>query len=283
MSSSDEDPEPKSLCMKISRLNVKINVCNINQNMLQASSASLEIVPKSIKIIKIKMDNFDWNFYYCLVHYTKNSAHFKNLLFQLFVKFLTSNDQKNKYKISFGDLKRFLENHKNVTRVNPKRLALLYGNSNFLVITMHPVNLNEYSHIIRAWTTIVLSWFNKKLAYDCYGAFFSTLGGAYSSLGEDSNEMALKAEKISLKQLSLAKAFNDPNAICRCKLFLAFAYTQLKNYKLAGLILKNEYRNLKDNKGKNGINDERLSVMCIAGIKKLRFCKNQAKIVNFLR
>ena len=38
-------------------------------------------------------------------------------------------------------------------------------------------------------TTIVLTWSNKKLKYDCYWAYFSTLGGAYSSLGEDSETM----------------------------------------------------------------------------------------------
>jgi hypothetical protein len=35
-------------------------------------------------------------------------------------------------------------------------------------------------------TSIVLNWLNKKLKYDCHWAYFSTLGGAYSSLGEDS-------------------------------------------------------------------------------------------------
>ena len=34
-------------------------------------------------------------------------------------------------------------------------------------------------------TSIVLNWLNKKLKYDCHWAYFSTLGGAYSSLGED--------------------------------------------------------------------------------------------------
>ena len=41
------------------------------------------------------------------------------------------------------------------------------------------------------------------------------------------------------------------------------------------LNFRNEYKNLIKNKNKNGINDERLLVMCIAGIKKLKFCINQ--------
>lgn len=49
---------------------------------------------------------------------------------------------------------------------------------------------------------------------------------------------AKNAEKISKKQMALAYAFNDPNAICRCKLFLAFAFIQLTKFREANLILR---------------------------------------------
>ncbi len=107
-----------------------------------------------------------------------------------------------------------------------------------------------------------MCWLYKKVKYDGYWAFFSTLGGAYSSLGEECIEhvilnisliikivfyylleyekykKAQNAEVISLKQLTLAKAFDDPNAICRCKLFLSFSFIQLGKYKQAKIILK---------------------------------------------
>ena len=40
-------------------------------------------------------------------------------------------------------------------------------------------------------TSIVLKWVNMKRKYEGYWAYFSTLGGAYSSLGEDSYEMVI--------------------------------------------------------------------------------------------
>lgn len=79
---------------------------------------------------------------------------------------------------------------------------------------------------------------------------------------------AQKAEQTSLKQLKLANDFSDPNAISRCKLFLSFSYIQLAKYKEAKQLLKTEYKYL-TNENKE-ITDERLRVMCIAGIKKLK-------------
>ena len=49
---------------------------------------------------------------------------------------------------------------------------------------------------------------------------------------------AKKAEIVSLKQIKLAGQFNDPNAICRCKIFLALSYIQLSRFKDAKLLLK---------------------------------------------
>lgn len=49
---------------------------------------------------------------------------------------------------------------------------------------------------------------------------------------------AINAEIISKKQLILASEFNDPNAICRCKIFLSFSFIQQGRFKEARVILK---------------------------------------------
>lgn len=85
--------------------------------------------------------------------------------------------------------------------------------------------------------TIVSEWLNKKIKYDGFSAFFSTIGGAASSLGEELYFQALNAEKISKVQLNLAEDFNDPNAICKAKMFVAISYIQLLKFKEAREIL----------------------------------------------
>jgi hypothetical protein len=74
--------------------------------------------------------------------------------------------------------------------------------------------------------------------YDAYWAYFSTFGGAYSNLGEKYYDHAKNAEKLSKKQLALALKFNEPNAICRSKIFISYSYIQLGRLKEAKVILK---------------------------------------------
>ena len=88
-------------------------------------------------------------------------------------------------------------------------------------------------------------------------------------------KFAQKAEEMSTKQLALACSFNEPNSICRCKLFLSFSYIQLRKFKQAKRILRKEYAFLSSPDGKRLTTDDRLFVMCIAGLKKLRFEKNR--------
>ena len=82
-----------------------------------------------------------------------------------------------------------------------------------------------------------------------------------------------------MKQLRLANDFNDPNSISRCKLFLSFSYVQLAKFQEAKQILRNEYKYLSD-KNNREITDERLRIMCIAGIKKLKYSMSKTFKTN---
>jgi hypothetical protein len=85
---------------------------------------------------------------------------------------------------------------------------------------------------------------------------------------------------VSIRQLALASCFDDPNMICRCHLFISFSCIQLFKFKQAAEILSKLYKILTDAKNRNKITDERLKVMCIAGIKKLKFHKKYKKLVG---
>lgn len=240
----------------------------------------------------IKFVNVNKRFFYGLIRYIYKYDTFRLSLLNFFIQLIEDLNQ-----LQYTILKPKTKNNTELLMIEinfkflTKYLNQLYNNNlntkvseiknstdirYFKSLKIVGINLVEHDEIIRAWSSIVLSWLNKKYKYDSYWAFFSTLGGAYSSLGEDIYEHALNAERISIKQLVLAQEFNDPNAICRCKIFLAFSYTQLKKFKKAKLLLKNEYNVLKNpiECKKAGITDDRLRVMSIAGLKKLNYVKS---------
>lgn len=72
-------------------------------------------------------------------------------------------------------------------------------------------------------------------------SWLSTLGGAFSSLGNDVLKFAHIAEKISTHQLKLALMIGDPIIISRCKLYYCIALIQKGQLKKAKRIIKKEY------------------------------------------
>lgn len=138
------------------------------------------------------------------------------------------------------------------------------------------VNLIDCFGTDRIGFSLISKWLNKKMKYENFTAYFSTLGGAYSSLGEELYFQALNAEIVSKQQLQLACEFEDPNAICKSQMFVALSYIQLCKFKEAMEILKTQKSLLNDPSNKT-ITDDRLKVMCIAVIKKLKFHKYMHK------
>lgn len=57
-------------------------------------------------------------------------------------------------------------------------------------------------------------------------ALLSTLGGAFSCLGEINSQAALTAGKIAMRQLSLSKSTGDPNLVVRCFLYQVYSLCQ---------------------------------------------------------
>lgn len=98
-------------------------------------------------------------------------------------------------------------------------------------------------------------------------SWLSTLGGAFSALGDYYKNCALIAGKISIKQLQLAMRLNDPNIVTRCRLYFSLSLIQRKYFKLAKKIIVEEYVN-----AKNAIVvDERIINMCKGIWAKLQY------------
>ncbi|XP_073974962.1 uncharacterized protein [Rhodnius prolixus] len=104
-------------------------------------------------------------------------------------------------------------------------------------------------------------------------AWFSTLGGAFSALGDKIEYCAIMAGKISQQQFLLALRLGDPNLVARCKLYMALSLIQQKQFTDAKTIIKSQYAVAK----KEYERDRRLMSMCLGIWTKWKYDKKQAK------
>lgn len=75
----------------------------------------------------------------------------------------------------------------------------------------------------------------------------STLGGAYSAMGDFDANYAKVAAKITAHQINLAKKYGDPVILARCYLYTALAEAQLGNLSHAVNIVRAIYHWAKQN------------------------------------
>lgn len=104
-------------------------------------------------------------------------------------------------------------------------------------------------------------------------AWLSTLGGAFSSLGDQTEHCAIVAGKISVQQLKIAMRIGDPLTAARCKLYASISLMQRGLYKQAKFILQNQYKFIKS----QTVVDERLIKMCCGIWTKLRYERNRKR------
>lgn len=90
-------------------------------------------------------------------------------------------------------------------------------------------------------------------------SWLSTLGGAYSALGDYFEECAETAAKISVNQFRLALRLRDPQIAARCRLYLALSLIQRKHFRRAQRIIYKEYKEA--------------SSAIVIDIRLLRMCK----------
>ncbi|XP_063929685.1 uncharacterized protein F58A4.6 [Zophobas morio] len=117
------------------------------------------------------------------------------------------------------------------------------------------------------WNDRVVEMVRERCELDHALSWLSTLGGAFSALGDYFANCALIAGKISVNQLKLALRLGDPTIAARCRLFFSLSLIQQQRFKLARYIIHEEYKNAK----KSVLVDERLVKMCRGIWSKLQY------------
>ena len=96
-------------------------------------------------------------------------------------------------------------------------------------------------------------------------SWLSTLGGAFSALGDYFDDRAEIAGKISVQQMKLAIRLADPAVISRCLLYLSISLIQKHKFKEAKKIIRSQFAFAKHHE------DIRLTKMCLGIWSKLQY------------
>ncbi|XP_014675404.1 PREDICTED: uncharacterized protein F58A4.6-like isoform X2 [Priapulus caudatus] len=105
----------------------------------------------------------------------------------------------------------------------------------------------------------------KKRSLDETMAWLSTLGGAYSALGDYYKACAVIAGQLSMRQLRIAVEMGDDVTCARCMVYLAISCMQQWKLRQARDIVRRQWK-----LGKR-MHDRQLSAMCIGVWSRLRF------------
>ncbi|XP_072043322.1 uncharacterized protein F58A4.6-like [Amphiura filiformis] len=118
------------------------------------------------------------------------------------------------------------------------------------------------------WSDRMLPWWTIRLLLEEAFSWLSTLGGAYSSLGENFSHCAIEAGRLSIRQLKLAIRLGDPLLQARCYVYLSLSLMQRGFLKQARNIISHQYK-FAVSLGEHS--DTRLIAMCHGVWCHLRF------------
>lgn len=99
-------------------------------------------------------------------------------------------------------------------------------------------------------------------------AWLSTLGGAFSALGDYDEKFAEAASKVSLKQLKLAMHIGDPATLCRCHIYIAMSLLQRGYFRSCRRIIREQYRFAISTEGQR---EPKLVKMCQSVWERMRY------------
>jgi Domain of unknown function (DUF4807) len=119
--------------------------------------------------------------------------------------------------------------------------------------------------ISRGYRVYRIVW--EKIEIEHMLSWLSTLGGAFSALGDYFLDRASIAGKISIKQLHLAMRIGDPFIITRCLLFLSIALMQRGHLRSSKHLLRRQYEFAKQHVDY----DQKLFNMCLGIHTKLQY------------
>ncbi|XP_029201549.2 uncharacterized protein LOC114965984 [Acropora millepora] len=128
-----------------------------------------------------------------------------------------------------------------------------------------------------SWSKRLLVGLREYMQLQGVMAWLSTLGGAYSAMGEYINSYSEKAGQISYQQLLVAIRLGNPILAAQCKVFAALSLIQRGKFKLAARIIREQYRLA----GRNGYaRDDKLIASCQAAWSRMQFLQRQRKKAN---
>ena len=101
--------------------------------------------------------------------------------------------------------------------------------------------------------------------------WLSTLGGAFSNLGERRPEFALEAGRNARKQLLVGFSSGDVSLVARCQLFIAHSLIQLGQLRTAGRIVRSVWRSCHSSPLSNLAISSKLANMCRGIWSRLKY------------
>ncbi|XP_028043311.1 uncharacterized protein F58A4.6 [Bombyx mandarina] len=122
-----------------------------------------------------------------------------------------------------------------------------------------------------AWNERIVRLVWMRLEIENAFSWLSTLGGAYSALGDYFEDCAEEAGRISIRQYKLSKMLGDESLAARSRLYSALSYSQKGHLHLSRHIVRNvaEFARI--------TNDKRLFRMCQGVWAKLKYLKSLKK------
>lgn len=115
----------------------------------------------------------------------------------------------------------------------------------------------------------ILVW--EQLEVDHMMSWLSTLGGAFSALGDYFERSSEIAGKISMQQLRLAARSGDPGIVSRCLLYFSISLIQKHKFKLAQRIVRCQFEFATQHE------DVRLRKMCYGIWSKLQYTHKMSR------
>ncbi|XP_065299113.1 uncharacterized protein [Dermacentor albipictus] len=122
-----------------------------------------------------------------------------------------------------------------------------------------------------SWEAKIIHLVVQQLELENTMAWLSTLGGAFSALGDYCSRFAEAAGLVSVKQLKLALRFGDPVTVCRCHIYLAMSLLQRGYFRSCRRILRRQYHFATS---KEGLRDLKLMKMCQSVWIRMRYLKS---------
>ncbi|XP_053693946.1 uncharacterized protein F58A4.6 [Sabethes cyaneus] len=138
------------------------------------------------------------------------------------------------------------------------------GRPNCLVIKLHSPGKQPLDY---KWGERANRMIWERIETDEMMSWLSTLGGAFSALGDYKLDCANIAGRISIQQMKFAMRVGEPSLIARCKLYLAIAMIQRYNFAGAKQMVVQIYRTEKHQYEP----DTRLLKMCLGIWAKLKY------------